>query len=616
MASLRAFNGRYSPTQLAEIRMFGGSEVYARITANKCRGATALLRDIYFSAERPWQLQPTPDPTVRDDIMARIPELVAMEADAMRQAGQPLDPAAVAQRLAELQDAARQAALRMAREDAQKATRKLDDYLVEGGFYAALAEFLVDLPLFPYAVIKGPFVRMVSDVHWRDGEAVEEARPRLVWERVSPFDIYFTPGASSASNSDMVQRHRWSRADLNSMLDLPGWNQDQVLAALQAYDSGLRDWADPIDSERADLEEREDPNWNRSEFVDGLEYHGMVRGGALREFGLTEEDGVEDVDRSYLVQAWVCGAYFLKVKVSPSPRKRHPYFITSYEKVPGTPIGNCLADILEDIQQVSNATLRSLVNNEAMASGPQVVIHDDRFSEMEDTDTMYPWKRWHATQEPGSGAIPAVSFFQPQSNAAELLGIFQRMSEMADEVSAIPRYLTGSGTPGGAGRTASGLSMLMNNANKMQQQVASNVDLDIFEPTLQETYDLLMLTGAGEDLRGDESIVVKGASNVLAREAERARQLEFMQITANPVDAQLLGLRGRATLLRSISQGIGLDGAQLVPSEAQIEMMQRQNDTQAQAAQAQGSQTGKPADSTGPLVNTVQTRPPAQMQGA
>ena len=37
---------------------------------------------------------------------------------------------------------------------------KLEQFLAEGGFYTALAEFLVDLPLFPYAVIKGPTVRI------------------------------------------------------------------------------------------------------------------------------------------------------------------------------------------------------------------------------------------------------------------------------------------------------------------------------------------------------------------------------------------------------------------------------------------------------------------------
>ena len=50
----RMFEGKYDPEKLAAIKAFGGSEVYARIVATKCRGATGLLRDVYLGPDRPW----------------------------------------------------------------------------------------------------------------------------------------------------------------------------------------------------------------------------------------------------------------------------------------------------------------------------------------------------------------------------------------------------------------------------------------------------------------------------------------------------------------------------------------------------------------------------------
>src|SRR3954471_17057934 len=51
----RMFNGEYDAEQLAAIKEFGGSEVYARVVALKCRGATSLLREVYLSSnERAW----------------------------------------------------------------------------------------------------------------------------------------------------------------------------------------------------------------------------------------------------------------------------------------------------------------------------------------------------------------------------------------------------------------------------------------------------------------------------------------------------------------------------------------------------------------------------------
>ena len=61
---------------------------------------------------------------------------------------------------------ARDAVKRKAVEQAKVAEDKLEERLAQGGFYHALAEFLVDVPLFPYAVMKGPTVRIKTQVKW------------------------------------------------------------------------------------------------------------------------------------------------------------------------------------------------------------------------------------------------------------------------------------------------------------------------------------------------------------------------------------------------------------------------------------------------------------------
>src|SRR5207344_698781 len=172
-----------------------------------------------------------------------------------------------------------------------------------------------------------------------------------------------------------------------------------------------------------------------------------------------------------------------------------PYYVTSFEKVPGTVVGNGLPDILIDIQDVTNAALRALVNNMAISSGPQVTVNDDRLGDNEDGDEMYPWKRWHVANDPmGNNSVPPIGFFNPDSHAQELLGVYEKFTQIADDLSAIPRYVTGSERLGGAGRTASGLAMLMGNAAKILQTVAANIDNDVISPALDGLYDMVMLT--------------------------------------------------------------------------------------------------------------------------
>lgn len=585
--ALRVFNGQYDAAKLAEIQKFGGSEVYARIIAMKCRGASSLLRDVYLSAQRPWGLEPPDDPTIPPEIMQSITQLVNTEVQGLAQGGgQQPDIDMIRDRTMQLVEAARQAAKKKAGKQTVISEDKLDELLKEGGFYKALAEFITDLPLFPFAVLKGPVVRIVPIVQWRGGQANVQQLPRLTWTRVSPFDVWWTPGVSDIEDASVIERTRLTRADLNDLLDLPGYNQEAIRTVLDLYGrGGLSDNWDQTDAERAVQENRENPLLNQSGLITCLEFIGNIQGRMLLEYGMSE-DQIPDPLRDYYVQGWLIGQYIIKVQLAPSPRKRHPYYITSFEKVPGTPVGNGLPDILSDIQEVANASLRGLVNNLSIASGPQVVVNDDRLAPDEDGEDMYPWKRWHVQSDPmGNTTVPPISFFNPQSNAQELLGVYQKFVDMADELSAIPKYLAGSGASGGAGRTASGLAMLMGNASKILQTVAANIDRDVLEPLLGSLFDMVMLTDQSGLLTGEEKVRVLGVAVAVQKETQRARQLEFLQITANPVDMQIIGPKGRANILRSVSSDIGMDGQAIVPSEEDLDKMQAQA---AQAAQAQG----------------------------
>jgi len=574
----------------------------------KCRGASSLLRDVYLSPDRPWGLDASDDPKIPPQIMQSVNELVQLEMQSMQQMGQAPDIDTIRERTMQLVEAARQAAKKRAEQGARIAEDKLDEILKEGGFYKALAEFITDLPLFPFAAIKGPVVRILPVVTWEGNQASIKQTPKLTWTRVSPFDIWWTPGVSDIEDASVIERTRLTRADLNDLLDLPGYNTEAIRSVLDLYGrGGLNDEIDITDAERAVQESRENPTMNESGLINCLEFTGNVQGRLLLEAGM-DESMIPDELRDYFVQAWVIGPYIIKVQLAPSPRKRHPYYITSFEKVPGTPVGNGLPDILNDVQEAGNATLRSLINNLSIASGPQVVVHDDLLSNDEDGEDLYPWKRWHVNRDPmgSSSSIKPIDFFQPQSNAQELLGVYKSFVDMADELSAIPKYLSGAGAGGGAGRTASGLAMLMGNASKILQTVAANIDRDVLEPLLSALFDMVMLTDATGMLNGDEKVRVLGVSVAVQKETQRARQLEFLQITANPIDAQIVGPKGRAAILRNVATTIGMNGEEIVPSEEKLEAQEKQAQmmAMAQGIPGHGGLGGAAADAQGGQAGT------------
>ena len=608
LRALRIYQGEYQPDKLSQIKAFGGSDVYARISTVKCRGASALLRDVYLSSREPWKLEPTPIPSLPEDVQESIIQLVETEAVSMMQMGQTLSPSQLQEREDQLMAGARVAARKTAYEETKKSQAHLEDILEEGGFRRAFSEFLVDLPIFPYACIKGPVVKNKKRLKWTGGSLTSTYEPVMTWNRVSAFDLYITPGASNIEDSDIIERIKLSRGDLNQCIGLPGYNDDNIKSVLRDYQHGLQDWLDEQETERSTLESKENPYLNRSELIDTLEYHGSVRGEWLREWGFKEKQ-VPDKDKDYFVTAWLIGRYVIKVQINPNPKARPPYYISSFEPVPGSIYGNPLTEILSDIQDVANAAFRSLVNNMSMASGPQVIINEERLSPTANDD-LYPWKRWRTVSDPmGVDTGDPVSFFQPQSNSNELLGVYKAMTDIADEVSAIPRYITGSNKVGGAASTASGLSMLMGNASKVLQNVAAGIDQDVLKPLVEDLYNMVMLTDGGKTLRGDEQIVVRGATVAMQKEQDRMRRLEFLQITANPVDMGIIGEAGRASVLEAVSEDLGLPHELIVPNaqmmkdkmEAQSQQQQLLEAAQVgdEAAAAQGDQAPKPGGGGG-----------------
>jgi len=182
--------------------------------------------------------------------------------------------------------------------------------------------------------------------------------------------------------------------------------------------------------------------------------------------------------------------------------------------------------------------------------------------------------------------------------------IFQHFSVRADEDSGIPRYMTGESPSGGAGRTASGLSMLLGNASKTIKQVDANVDMDIIKPIIERLYDHNMQFSDDEELKGDIRVVARGATSIMLKESAQVRRNEFLQIvSSNPVLSQIVGMEGIATLLREAAKTLDMPNVdKIVPNLDKVKLMTMLQQNLA-AVQAQNGQQGgpnTPTPATGP----------------
>jgi hypothetical protein len=618
LRALRQRNGEYEADKLQQIRAQGGSEIYMMITEVKCRAAESWLRDILLdNGSPPWDLAATPipdlSPTQTKAVQAEFAEKVLKMVEQLGVAPTP-------EEMSELKEMVSQDyRFRILREAQAKADRmkiKIQDQFAQGGWEASFNDFITDLVTFPAAFVKGPIVRRQRTLGWKQdamGRTVVEPIERLgpEYERVDPFRIYPEPGISNLNEGYLFEHHRMTRMELSDLIGVPGYDDDAIRAVLEIGNG--QSWINEDVELQKDEEERKYYAYMRptTEF-DALEFWGKVSGKMLIEWGLSEED-VPDPAREYDANVWLVGNYVIKAVLNYDPLGEKPYAKTSFIKCPGAFWGKGIPEIIEDLQGVCNAAARSLVNNMGIASGPQVEVNLERIPANEDITQLSPWKIWQTTNDPLGSSAPAIRFTQPESRAQELMGVYDRFSKLADDHSGIPAYVYGDLNVQGAGRTSSGLSMLMGAAGKGIRQVVMHIDTDVVKPIVHRQFVYNMRYDDDESIKGDVEVVAKGAINLAVKETVNIRRIEFLNATANPIDIEIIGKEGRATILREVAKGLQMPVDEVVPSREKTAFMgQVQALAMAQAAQ-QPPEAGTPqlpdgSPKGGMAANTVQSR--------
>lgn len=574
----RRIDGKYSADKLADINAQGGSTTYFNLTASKCAAAEALISEIFTSSTKPWTLRASPIPSLPDDVNLQIRREV-LAAFAQDESLVPVQET-VSNMLNDVYDAYIAKASEEAKTRVGRLEKKLDDVLDEGGWTTALSDFLHDLCVHPYAVLKGPTIRAHRRINWKDSEPVVEYDHIPTFSSPSPFDIYLAPNATRIEDGFIIESVSYLPDSLAAMKGEEGWNDKAIEEALKdGRTPPSTITPDPLttqgESERAEAEDR-DPLVHQGEpatILKGLEYWGQALETDLVSWGMKiptpSESGYQDVGML------VIGRHAVWAILNPHPLGEKPYSIMSWRRESRSLVGKGLPQLLITAQDFYTAVWRNLQDNVAFSSGPIVVVDHSVLYQGQDMTKMWPRRIFifeGDRLQPGRGSIPPISFQQPPLNAEALLLVVVRAEEMADNDSGVPRFTYGGDQARGAGETFGGLALLIENSNKTMQQVVAYVDKDIIRTVLERVRVWIQIFLADDSMEGDAQVVAQGASAALIREQMTVRRQEFLDRTNNPTDLAIIQQEGRAALLREVAATLDMSD-DIVP-DAQV-MRQR-----------------------------------------
>lgn len=600
LKNMRQRAGEYEQDRLLAISAMGGSAVYVLLTATKCRAAIAWLNDLLRPVgERPWGIRPTPVAALPGHLFERIKaeaEAVGMEAvEGVLAVAGFIDPDILTSELQEYLERRRDEMLKDVQEEAgrgaERMTLLMDDQLQEGGWFNAFWQVVDDVVTMPAGIMKGPVIRKRKTQQWEqgaDGRWAIAVKDAFVPEfrRVSPFDLYPAPDSRHPDDGYLIERHKLTRSELQAMLGVPGYSEENIRKVLDQYGSGLITTLS-IDSERAPLEfsGNVNPYKQKGEKIEALEFWGSVQGRMLIDWGLT--DNIDPL-LDYEVNAWKVGDYVIRAVINPDKLGRKPYSVDSFERIPGSFWGRGVPELMSDIQDVCNSLARSIVNNAGVASGPQVEVNTDRCENAED---LHPWKIWETTNSQMNDA-PAVRFTTPPCIVEPLLRVFDHFSTQAEDQTGIPRWAYGRSSSADASSTSSGLSMLMSSASRGIKEVVSHIDT-MTAACIERLYDYNMNYSEDESVKRDCRVIARGSSSILQKEQRQQQLNQLLAQTNNPTDMQIIGIDGRAKLLSETIKAMDVDVEDIVPVQDELKELVAKIEAQQAQLMAMGQNPGQ-----------------------
>lgn len=486
---------------------------------------------------------------------------------------------------------AEEAYAKAAKTRAKLMERQIADRLAQGGWDQAIDLFVEDFVTYPAAILKGPTYQRHKRLEWTNDtwKPTVTNRPAQTWEQVSPFDVYPAPGASSPQQGDFIERIRFWRNELFDLKGVPGYRDDQIDGALMDYSNGhLEGWL-WTESERQRLTQESMYLWlSPPGLIDALNYYGSVPGWKLIAWGV---EGELEPTRDYEVNVLLVGRYLIYAALNPHPLGQRPFRRACYDEIPGAFWGRSIPELAETSQKFCNVAGCAMADNISMASGPMVWVHNDRLADGEQTLEIIPWKVWQLKDAGmGSGTNPGIGFFQADDRSQGLMRTLEFWELKADDATGIPRYTYGNDQVQGAAGTATGLSMLLNNAAKGLRRAIGNIDINVIAPTIGDAFTNEMLYNPDETIKGDCIVVPRGAAAILIKDMAQQRRMQFLGMTANPIDMAIIGNKGRASLLRETAAAMELDADAIVPTEEQMLEAEKGQAEAAEAAKAEQMQ--------------------------
>jgi len=428
---------------------------------------------------------------------------------------------------------------------AKKMEKKIHDQLEETGATKHLRSTAFEMALFGTGVMKGPFATNKEYPNWKDDGTYDPLIKTVPdASSVSLWNFYWDPDANNTEECQyVIERHKLNRTQLRALKKRPFFRSnviDQVVEQGEGYvkkywEDDLKDYAPNFGVERFEV----------------LEYWGNVDVEMLQDNDIIIPKEFEDAGELQ-ANIWFCNGMIIRLVLNPFKPAKIPYYAVPYELNPYSLAGVGVAENMDDTQTLMNGFMRMAVDNAVLSGNLVFEVDETNLTPGQDM-SVYPGKVFRR-----QGGAPGQALFGTQfpNVAQQNLQLFDKARQLADESTGLASFAHGQTGVSGVGRTASGISMLMNAASGSAKTVIKNVDDYLLGPLGKAFFNFNMQFDFDPEIRGDLEVNARGTESLMANEVRSQRLMQFLQIVANPA---LMPFAKMPYIVREIAKSMDLD---------------------------------------------------------
>ena len=485
---------------------------------------------------------------------------------------------------------------------AKNMEKKIHDQLEESHANKYLRSTAFEMALFGTGVMKGPFAVDKEYPNWDDeGNYSPIFKTIASTSHVSVWNFFPDPDAANMDEAQyVIERHKMSRTQLRGLKKRPYFRAnviDEVVASGESYDKKY--WEDDLSDYAPD---------HGIDRFEVLEYWGMCDVDMLEENGVDIPKDLKDFDELQ-ANIWISNGKLIRMVLNPFKPATIPYMAAPYELNPYSFFGVGLAENMDDTQTLMNGFMRMSVDNAVLSGNLLIEVDETNLVPGQDL-SVYPGKVFRR-----QGGAPGQAIFGTKfpNVSQENLQLFDKARQLADESTGLPSFSHGQTGVSGVGRTASGISMLMNAASGSIKTVIKNVDDYLLKPLGEGLFRFNMQFDFDRNLKGDLEVKARGTESLMANEVRSQRLMQFLQVASNPALAPFAKFQ---YVIREIAKAMDLDPDKVTnnmdEAALQAELMKQFQapatpEGQVQQGQPQAPAGVDPSDPTGAGGGTIGT---------